>query len=186
MTLGVNNGTGQIKVKINGPNATNATWTSGADKIIPEEPGVLTLSADNTGAFEVFWRGENDAAAISMGTGNGNMSGATAYDTLYPLTFQHWVDIDPFDIGGVGDKGTVRVLDASALPTVSVLETLGAPITGLSPTEWVGFSADLTAVSLGNSVVLEFVFVSEARERMRKDRKVKALARRLEKMIAKP
>ena len=78
------------------------------------------------------------------------------------LTFQHWVDIDPFETAGVvADKGTVRVLDASALPTVSVLETLGAPITGLDPAGWVGFSADFTAASLGKSVVLEFVFVSD-------------------------
>jgi hypothetical protein len=75
------------------------------------------------------------------------------------LTFQYWVDIDPFDIDA--DKGTVRVLDASALPTVLVLETLGASIIGVEPTEWVGFSADLTTLSLGKSVVLEFVFESD-------------------------
>jgi hypothetical protein len=76
------------------------------------------------------------------------------------LTFQHWVDIDDFPPTGIAnDRGTVRVLDATDLQTV--LETLGADITGLSPTEWVEFSANFTAASLGKSVVLEFVFVSD-------------------------
>ena len=76
------------------------------------------------------------------------------------LAFQHWVDIGPYKDPdtGVGDKGTVRVLDASDL---SVLETLGADISGLSPAQWVEFSADFTTASLGKSVVLEFVFVSD-------------------------
>ncbi len=83
-----------------------------------------------------------------------NLSTATAAT----LVFQHWVDMDDFD---TGDTGTVRVLDASALPTVTVLETLEFDIQGLSPTGWVEFSKDLTGTSLGNSVMLEFLFVSD-------------------------
>jgi hypothetical protein len=83
LCIGVLNETGQIKVKVSGANGANPIWTSAADKILPEEPGVLSLSVDNTGAFEVFWRGVSDEAAVSMGTGNGNLAGA-AYNALYP------------------------------------------------------------------------------------------------------
>jgi hypothetical protein len=83
LCIGVLNETGQIKVKISGANGANPIWTSAADKVLPEEPGVLSLSVDNTGDFEVFWRGVNDGAAVSMGTGSGNLAGA-AYNALYP------------------------------------------------------------------------------------------------------
>lgn len=85
LCIGVLNETGQIKVKISGANGANPIWTSAGDKILPEEPGVLTLSVAN-GAnpdFEVFWRGANDPVAISMGTGNGNTAGQP-YTNLYP------------------------------------------------------------------------------------------------------
>ena len=83
LCLGVYNQTGVIKVKISGANAANPIWTSTA--VIPEERGVLTLTVENGAnpAFEVFWRGENDAAAVSMGTGNGN-TGGQPYTALYP------------------------------------------------------------------------------------------------------
>ena len=83
LCLGIDNISGQIKVKISGANGANPIWTSTA--VIPEEPGVLTLTVGNDAnpAFEVFWRGENDAAAVSMGTGNGN-TGGQPYTALYP------------------------------------------------------------------------------------------------------
>ena len=83
LCIGVHNETGVIKVKISGANGANPIWTSTA--VIPEEPGVLTLSVGNGAdpAFEVFWRGENDAVAVSMGTGNGNTAGQP-YTALYP------------------------------------------------------------------------------------------------------
>ena len=83
LCMGMMNETGQIKVKISGANAANPIWTSTAT--LPEEPGVLSLSvgAGPNPAFEVFWRGENDAVATSMGTGNGNTAGQP-YTALYP------------------------------------------------------------------------------------------------------
>jgi len=83
LCMGVMNETGQVKVKVSGANAANPIWTS--SNTLPEEPGVLSLSVGSGAnpAFEVFWRGENDAAAISMGTGNGNTGGAP-YTALYP------------------------------------------------------------------------------------------------------
>ncbi|MFC1601438.1 PASTA domain-containing protein [Candidatus Sumerlaeota bacterium] len=83
LCIGVLNETGQIKVKISGANAANPVWTSTA--ALPEEPGVLTLTVGSGGdpAFEVFWRGENDSVAVSMGTGNGNTAGQP-YTALYP------------------------------------------------------------------------------------------------------
>ena len=82
LCLGIDNITGVIKVKISGANGANPIWTSTA--VIPEELGVLTLTVGNGGdpAFEVFWRGENDAVAVSMGTGNGN-TGGQPYTALY-------------------------------------------------------------------------------------------------------
>ena len=85
LCLGVENKTGQVRVKVSGASGANHQWLSAADKVIPEEPGVLTLTVGNGAnpAFEVFWRGENDAAAVSMGTGNGN-TGGQPYTALYP------------------------------------------------------------------------------------------------------
>jgi hypothetical protein len=82
LCLGIDNISGQVKVKINGASGQNSTWGGG---VIPEEPGVLTLSVGNGAnpAFEVFWRGENDAAAVSMGTGHGT-TGGQPYTVLYP------------------------------------------------------------------------------------------------------
>jgi hypothetical protein len=77
------------------------------------------------------------------------------------LRFQQWVDIDEFDDL---DRGTVRVLDASVLPgVVTELGVVQASITGLSsaPGSWLQFSADLPAAALGQSIVLEFGFVSD-------------------------
>ena len=83
LCMGIDNITGRVKVKVSGANGGNPTWTSAADKVIPEEPGVLSLSVDNAANFEVFWRGENDAVAVSMGTGTGNTAGQP-YTALYP------------------------------------------------------------------------------------------------------
>jgi len=83
LCIGVHNETGRIKVKVSGENAANPIWTSATDKVIPEEAGVLSLSVDNTGDFEVFWRAESDEAAVSMGTGSGNLAGAP-FTALYP------------------------------------------------------------------------------------------------------
>jgi hypothetical protein len=83
LCLGIKNNTGQVTVKISGASGANSTWTSTA--VIPEEPGVLTLTVGNGAnpGFEVFWRGENDAAAVSMGTGHGT-TGGQPYTALYP------------------------------------------------------------------------------------------------------
>ena len=75
------------------------------------------------------------------------------------LVFQQWVDMDDFQNL---DRGTVRVLDAAGLPgVVTELGVIGSDITGLSPLDWTEFSADLPAAALGQSVVLEFIFVSD-------------------------
>jgi hypothetical protein len=83
LCLGVHNQTGRVQVKISGAGGNNPTWQG---DVIPEEAGVLSLTVGNGAnpAFEVFWRGENDAEAISMGTGNGNTAGQP-YTALYPL-----------------------------------------------------------------------------------------------------
>ena len=83
LCIGVMNETGQIKVKVSGANAANPIWTSAADKVLPEAPGVLTLSVDVNADFEVFWRGAGDPVAVSMGTGSGNTAGQP-YTALYP------------------------------------------------------------------------------------------------------
>jgi hypothetical protein len=77
------------------------------------------------------------------------------------LLFQQWVEIDEFDDL---DRGTVRVLDASVLPgVVTELDVVQANINGLAPApgSWVQFSAELPAAALGQSIVLEFGFVSD-------------------------
>ncbi|MBW7998470.1 MAG: hypothetical protein FVQ81_18240, partial [Candidatus Glassbacteria bacterium] len=81
LCLGINNVSGQVTVKVSGASGANHTWTGG---VIPEEPGVLSLTVASTAnpAFEVFWRGENDPVAVSMGTGNGN-TGGQPYTALY-------------------------------------------------------------------------------------------------------
>ncbi|MBW8017930.1 MAG: hypothetical protein FVQ82_17305, partial [Planctomycetes bacterium] len=84
LCLGIHNESGRVKVKIGGSAGQNPTWTSPVDKVIPEEPGVLTLSVGNEGdpAFEVFWQGADDPEPISMGTGNGS-TGGLPYTSLY-------------------------------------------------------------------------------------------------------
>jgi hypothetical protein len=57
------------------------------------------------------------------------------------VVFQQWVDMAAFDDL---DRGTVRVLDVSGLPG-----------------SWVEFSVELPAAALGQSIVLEFIFVSD-------------------------
>jgi len=80
-------------------------------------------------------------------------------ETGATLTFWHWVDMDPFENL---DTGTVRALDAAGLPgTVTELALVRADIQGLDPSGWVKFSAKLPAAVLGNSIVLEFLFVSD-------------------------
>lgn len=138
----------------NTPDTGTTQWQLGAPSAVgppaANSPGncVGTNLAANYGLSSDIWL---RTPPIDLSTA----SGAT-------LTLQHWVDIDPFgSAAGPEDRGRVRVLDASALPAVSVLETLGVPVTGLNPAGWVKFSANLTAASLGKSVVLEFVFVSD-------------------------
>ena len=81
LCLGIHNMNGQVQVKINGASGQNSVWSGG---VIPEEPGVLTLTVGSEAnpAFEVFWRGANDAEAVSMGTGNGT-TGGEPYTALY-------------------------------------------------------------------------------------------------------
>lgn len=75
------------------------------------------------------------------------------------LVFQQSVDVDDFENL---DHGTIRVLDASALPgTVTELGVVQSNITGRSAGNWIEFSADLPPAALGQSIVLEFVFESD-------------------------
>jgi hypothetical protein len=55
--------------------------------------------------------------------------------------FQQWVDMDAFDDL---DRGTVRFLDVSGFPESGV-----------------EFSVGLPATALGQTIVLEFIFVSD-------------------------
>lgn len=134
-----------------GDTLNNTVWTLGTPTVVgpPSADSVPncigTNLAANYGISSNIWL---RTPAIDLSTA----TGAT-------LVFQQWIDMDDFD---TGDTGTVRVLDASVLPTVSVLETLEEDIQGLSPADWVKFSANLTAASLGKSVVLEFLFVSDS------------------------
>jgi hypothetical protein len=75
------------------------------------------------------------------------------------VVFQQWVDMDDFDNL---DRGTLRILDASDLPaTVIELAVVETNITGLDPTGWVEFSAELPAAALGQLISLEFLFESD-------------------------
>ena len=75
------------------------------------------------------------------------------------VIFQQWVDMDDFDNL---DRGTLRILDASDLPaTVIELAVVETNITGLNPTGWVEFSAELPAAALGQLISLEFLFESD-------------------------
>jgi hypothetical protein len=79
--------------------------------------------------------------------------------TAGTVVFQQWIDMDEFDNQ---DIGTVRVLDASVLPgTVTELGVVQANITGLDSTGWVEFSVELPAAALGQSIALEFLFMSD-------------------------
>ena len=74
------------------------------------------------------------------------------------VTFQQWVDMDEFDNL---DRGAVRVLDASGLPGAAIeLGVVQTDITGFLD-GWAEFSAELPAAALGQSIVLEFGFVSD-------------------------
>jgi hypothetical protein len=86
--LGIDNDSGKVRVKVSGTNENHVTWTGG---VIPEEPGVLSLTVANTAdpAFEVFWRGANDPVAVSLGTGNGS-TGGQPYTALYAQTTDKW------------------------------------------------------------------------------------------------
>ncbi len=77
------------------------------------------------------------------------------------VSFHQWVDIDEFeDVGGVGDRGSLRVLAADTLTELAVLE---ASVVGFA-NDWEEYSVDLPATALGQEVVLEFVFVSDPDE----------------------
>ncbi|MBL48461.1 MAG: hypothetical protein CMP28_05860 [Roseibacillus sp.] len=77
------------------------------------------------------------------------------------VSFHQWVDIDEFeDAGGVGDRGSLRVLAADTLTELAVLE---ARVVGFA-NDWEQYSVDLPATALGQEVVLEFVFVSDPDE----------------------
>lgn len=74
------------------------------------------------------------------------------------VVFWQWLDMDPYE---KLDSGKVRVLDASVLPgTVDLLGVVRAEITG-RVNNWRRFSAAMPAAAIGQSVALEFVFVSD-------------------------
>ena len=75
--------------------------------------------------------------------------------TAATLRFQQWIDIDNFD--GI-DGGSVRILDST---TFAELELVEENINGLVA-GWNAHTAFLSEASLGNSVVVEFRFVSDA------------------------
>ena len=74
------------------------------------------------------------------------------------LSFQQWVDIDPFETGSPLDHGQVWVLAASDLSEIGAIEM---NISGLDPVEWTEFSGEFPEAALGQEVVLEFRFLSD-------------------------
>ncbi|MDA0768335.1 MAG: choice-of-anchor J domain-containing protein, partial [Verrucomicrobia bacterium] len=107
-----------------------------------------TNLAANYGRDSNTWLRTPSAPGIDLTTA----TGAT-------LVFQQWVDMDDFDFG---DTGTVRVLKAGDLPgTVTELGVVKTNIQGLDPAGWAEFSAQLPAAALGETIALEFRFVSD-------------------------
>lgn len=62
LVLGVKNDTGQVQIRLVGGHTANGD-------IIPEEPGILSLTVSNTGAYQAFWKGP-DGVQVSVLTGN--------------------------------------------------------------------------------------------------------------------
>ncbi|MCF7676407.1 MAG: DUF642 domain-containing protein [Akkermansiaceae bacterium] len=131
------------------------TWALGTPSIVgPVPPGIPLPSASNC-------VGTNLAATygissdIWLRTPSIDLTGKTDAKVV----FQQWVDIDPYLDGGIGDMGTVRVLDADDLPAVNVLAVVAPDIKGLSPAGWMEFSANIPD-GLGN-IVVEFRFESD-------------------------
>ena len=77
-------------------------------------------------------------------------------DARATLSFQQWVEIDPFDDL---DGGSVRVLDATSLEELAVLTP--PSINGLDLLEWQGQSDEFPENAVGREVVLEFLFISD-------------------------
>ena len=77
-------------------------------------------------------------------------------DARATLSFQQWVEIDPFeDLDG----GSVRVLDAASLEELAVLTP--SSINGLDRLEWQMQSLEFPEGAVGKEVILEFLFVSD-------------------------
>ncbi len=77
-------------------------------------------------------------------------------DARATLSFQQWVEIDPFeDLDG----GSVRVLDAASLEELAVLTP--SSINGLDRLEWQMQSLEFPEDAVGKEVILEFLFVSD-------------------------
>ena len=74
------------------------------------------------------------------------------------LSFQQWVDIDPFETDSPLDRGQVRVLAATDLSEIGVIDM---NISGLDPVEWTEFSGEFPDAALGQEVILEFRFLSD-------------------------
>ena len=77
-------------------------------------------------------------------------------DARATLSFQQWVEIDPFDDL---DGGSVRVLDATSLEELAVLTP--PSINGLDLLEWQVQSFEFPENAVGREVVIEFLFISD-------------------------
>ncbi len=97
LVLGVRNDDGRIIVKIanDGGGPDNPTHVGPIENAIPEERGVLSLSVSNTGAYEVYWRGESTPEPTLMMSGQADLNG-TDFDELVPNLhgiFAHAINI---------------------------------------------------------------------------------------------
>jgi hypothetical protein len=82
LCIGISNISGQVKVKIDDGRGTNPVWTAPEETAIADgEAGVLSMVVTNTGAFTVYWKGE-DGFEREIGSGQGNV--LDLYNQLVP------------------------------------------------------------------------------------------------------
>jgi len=94
LCIGISNSTGLVKVKIDDGRATNPVWTAPAETAIADgEKGILSMTVSNTGAFTVYWKGEDSVERL-IGSGQGNV--LDLYNQLVP---------------GAGGRGYARAIN---------------------------------------------------------------------------
>ncbi|MDE0596734.1 MAG: hypothetical protein OSB65_15965 [Roseibacillus sp.] len=131
-TTGVDDAFGNTRWELGTPNGTSGPLT-GAD-------GSLNAFSTNLGDYG----GDSD---IFLRSPDIDLPGATAAC----LVFEHYRDAD-----GFADVGTVRILKASDLSELQVID----PDVFLLDLDFVSFSADLDAAVLGETITIEFRFQS--------------------------